>query len=44
VRQTRHRVSLYADGIIMFLFPTEEDLMLSRDIFQLFGRALWLDL
>jgi hypothetical protein len=42
VRQIKHRASLYADDIIMFLALVAVDLSLANSIFQMFECALGL--
>jgi hypothetical protein len=38
-RQIKHRVSLYVDGLVLFIAPVAADLSLTNEIFQLFGEA-----
>lgn len=38
VPQTTHRVSLYADDVVMFLRPTTGDLSLIKQILEFFGQ------
>jgi hypothetical protein len=38
-RQIKHRVSLYADDLIMFIVPVASDLSLANEIFKLFREA-----
>lgn len=38
VPQTAHRVSLYADDVVMFLRPTSGDLSLIKQILEVFGQ------
>lgn len=35
----RQRLSLYADDVALFIKPVEEELLLSKDILQIFGKA-----
>jgi hypothetical protein len=35
-----HRVSLYVDGMVLFIRPEEVDIVVRMDILQLFGVAL----
>jgi hypothetical protein len=39
VRCIPHRTPIYADDIVMFLSPVEQDLKLARDIFDIFEGA-----
>jgi hypothetical protein len=38
-RQLRHRISLYADDVVLFLKPDAADINLVLDMLRLFGRA-----
>jgi hypothetical protein len=38
-RQLQHRVSLYADDVVLFINPMAEDMIMVSDILQLFGEA-----
>ena len=35
----QHRVSLYEDGIVLFLHPTSSEIEITLDILHLFGEA-----
>jgi hypothetical protein len=37
-----HHISLYADDVVLFVWPTPEDLSTNKAILQLFGDALGL--
>ena len=37
--QVKHRVSLYADDVALFIRPSPEDLSTTKEILQLFGEA-----
>lgn len=39
-RSLQHRISLYADDVVMFLRPVAFDINLVLDIIRLFGRAV----
>ena len=38
-RALQHRISLYADDVVLFLRPTADDIGITLDILQLFGNA-----
>jgi hypothetical protein len=38
-RQLQHRVSLYADDVVLFINPVAEDMIMVSDILHLFGEA-----
>ena len=38
-RALLHRISLYADDVVIFLRPTASDISITMDILQLFGEA-----
>ena len=38
-RALRHRISLYADDVVLFLRPSASDIEITLDILQLFGTA-----
>jgi len=38
-RALQHRISLYADDVVIFLKPTTEDMDITLDILHLFGKA-----
>jgi hypothetical protein len=38
-RTLQHRVSFYADDVVLFLRPTAEDISVTTDILQVFGEA-----
>jgi len=38
-RTLQHRISLYADDVVLFLQPSVNDISLTLDILQLFGEA-----
>lgn len=38
-RALQHRISLYADDVVIFLRPTASDIRITLDILQLFGEA-----
>jgi hypothetical protein len=35
----QHRVSFYADDVVLFLWPTTEDISITMDILQIFREA-----
>ena len=39
VQQVRHRVSFYADDAVIFLRPSSSDLLVMRQVLDLFGQA-----
>jgi hypothetical protein len=38
-RALQHRISLYADDVVLFLRPEDADIAITMDILQLFGVA-----
>src|SRR6185312_12181132 len=38
-RNLQHRISLYADDVVIFLQPSVSDISITLDILQLFGEA-----
>jgi len=38
-RALQHRISLYADDVVLFLRPSASDIEITLDILQLFGKA-----
>jgi len=38
-RAFKHRVSMYADDVVLFLRPAAEDIEITMDILNLFGEA-----
>jgi hypothetical protein len=38
-RTLQHRVSFYADDVVLFLQPTNEEIFITMDILQVFGEA-----
>ena len=38
-RVLQHRISLYADDVVIFLLPSASDINITLDILQLFGEA-----
>jgi hypothetical protein len=38
-RVLQHRVSFYADDVVLFLRPTAEDISITMSILQMFGEA-----
>ena len=38
-RKMLHRISMYADDVVLFLHPTTSDISVTLDILQLFGDA-----
>ena len=38
-RALQHRISLYADDVVLFLRPSASDIAITLDILQLFGNA-----
>ena len=38
-RALQHRISLYADDVVIFLHPSASDLEVMLDLLQLFGEA-----
>jgi hypothetical protein len=41
-RTLQHRVSFYADDMVLFLYPVVDDIVIIIDILELFGEALGL--
>ena len=41
-RAFKHRVSMYADDVVLFLRPTADDIEVTMDILSLFGEAMGL--
>ena len=39
IRALQHRISIYADDVVIFLRPTASDINITLDILQLFGEA-----
>jgi hypothetical protein len=39
VQQAKHRISLYADDVILFLMPNRDDLLLISQLLEAFGHA-----
>jgi hypothetical protein len=37
----QHRISLYADDVVIFLQPSASDIRITLDILELFGGSLW---
>jgi hypothetical protein len=35
----RHRIPIYADGVVLFMRPLDSDINLSMDLIKLFGKA-----
>jgi len=40
-RALQHRISVYADDVVIFLRPTTSDISITLDILQLFGGSFW---
>lgn len=38
-RLLQHRISLFADDVVLFIHPVAEDINVTLDILQLFGEA-----
>jgi hypothetical protein len=40
-RALQHRISLYANDVVLFIRPEAADIAITMDILQLFGVCIW---